>query len=305
MRGTRIPTGKRVINNTPPVNPADYSEANADNLMFLWDNMGTGDYLQDAAIAGRHLSQLFCREQATPNMTLEVLSGVAWFAQNSYVVFAGGNSPAFVAPGANPRIDILTIRNDGTLHVIQGAEAASPSPPTIPSTDVPLAQVYNVVGETVIHDNDTQVAGQGFIQYDLRPFVQVAVGSSAMPKIGLVQRVQASDGSGSLVDVVNFTGAGRLRVIHQVQTGGAGSTGELKITIDGTVINDFTGLAGAGAVYDVRPNKSDQATALQLKATTDDPANLLDIFFKSSLRVQHKSNGGGGSVTTTVEYEHE
>ena len=97
MRGPRIPTAKRIVNDPafPPINPADYAEANADHLMFLWDNMGTGEFLEDAAILIRHLKQLLAREQVTPNLTLEVLAGIGWFAQNAYVDFVGGNSPSF------------------------------------------------------------------------------------------------------------------------------------------------------------------------------------------------------------------
>jgi len=293
-RGSRIPTAKRIINdpNNPPIDPADYSEANADHLMFLWDNQGTGEFLEDAAIAGRHLKQLFAREQVTPNMTLEVLAGVAWFAQNSYQVFAGGNSPLFVAPVTNPRIDVLTIRNDGALYVIQGAEAVSPVPPTIPSTDIPLAQVYNVVGETTIRDNDSQVAGQGYVQYDLRPFVQVAVGSSAMPKIGLVTRAQLV-GSGT---VVSFTGAGRLRGIGISAAAGGG--GVITVTIDG---NAYT-LTLPGGAQDGRAifKTSTGTTMLDFEATPAAYSELM-TFFKDSLVV----SSGAGAATTLVVYERE
>lgn len=170
MRGSRIPSANRVINSVAPLNPADQSEANALNLMFLWDNMGTGEYMEDGSTFSRHLSLLQAREQTTPNMTLAVSAGVALIS-NSPVIFAGGNTALFVAPVTNPRIDLVTFRSTGTIHIIQGTEAVSPVAPAIPSTDIALYSVYNVVGETTIRDNDTQVAGQGYIQYDLRPFI--------------------------------------------------------------------------------------------------------------------------------------
>lgn len=301
MRGTRIPTAKRIINSVPPLNPADLSEANANNLMFIWDNMGTGEYLEDASVRTRHLYQLFAREQAVPNMTLEVLAGIAWFTQNSYVNFAGGNSPAFVAPVTNPRIDVLTIRSDGVLYVIQGTEAVSPTVPTIPSTDIPLAQVYNVVGETVIHDNDSQVVGQGYIQYDLRPFVQVAVGSSAMPKIGLVDRATLVTSSAVNVDVVNFTGAGRLLGIGTT----AAANAIINIIIDGV---DYGGAnevtTGAGLSEIIFSNTIAQAPMFAFAAGAPTYTRFAQgIFFKSSLRVKVRSSAG--SVTATVIYEHE
>ncbi len=302
MRGTRIPSGKRIVNDSAPINPSDYGEANADHLMFLWDNMGTGDYLEDASIAVRHLKQLFAREQASPNLTLEVLAGVAWFTQNSYQVFAGGNSPTFSAPATNPRIDILTIRNDGTLHVIGGVEAGSPVPPLIPSTDVPIAQVYNVVGQTAIHDNDAQVAGQGYIQYDLRPFVQVAVGSSAMPKIGIVDRVQGSTSASAYSDLVNFVGAGRLRRINAFSAAGSPS---VRITIDGGTaytVNITTPGASPGKDIIVA---SASGTDIYDTAAASTSGFFLDIFFKSSLLIEINANSAFLSSTVTAEYEHE
>lgn len=303
MRGPRIPTAKRIVNDPafPPINPADYAEANADHLMFLWDNMGTGEFLEDAAILIRHLKQLLAREQVTPNLTLEVLAGIGWFAQNAYVDFVGGNSPSFTAPAANPRIDVLTLRNDGILYRIAGVEAAVPVAPTIPSTDIPICQVYNVVGQTKIHDNDTQEAGHGFIQFDLRPFLQGIVGASAMPKIGIVARAQATATAlaNTLETVVSFSGAGRLRGIHMKKN----TAGSLKVTIDGVVVLPET--AGPGAENDVKENKSDLTQNLKLVASTEDPANNIDIFFKSSLLVQHNSNAGASGPVTTVNWEHE
>lgn len=302
MIGSRIPAGKRVINSVPPLNPSDYSEANALHLMFLWDNMGTGDYLEDAAILIRHLAMLRAEEQAVPNLTLSVRTGIAWFAQNSYVNFPGGNSPVFTAPVSNPRRDILTIRNDGVLYVITGAESASPVAPTIPSTDIPICQVFNVVGQTTIRDNDEQVAGQGYVEFDLRPFTQVAVGSSAMPKIGIVARVQStSTTSATLQDVVNFTGAGRLRAIHFLVAGGNNT--KFKVIADGVVLLDDTAILAGD--YDVKENIANGTKVLQRVAGTNDPAQNLDIFFKDGLQIQYSGNGAAGTTAATVEYEHE
>lgn len=304
MRGSRIPSGKRIINSVAPLDPSDMSEANALNLMFLYDNEGTGDYLEDASIKGRHDSRGYAREQASPNMTLEVLTFIAWFAQNSYVAFAGGNSPAFVAPAVNPRRDVLTLRSDGSLYVIQGVEGASPAVPTIPSTDIPIAQIYNVVGETVIHDNDQQVGGQGYIEYDLRPFVQVAVGASAMPKIGIVAKAQASNTNSALSDVVNFTGAGRLRAIHALSTVAGAATHNLVITIDGVVFYTQTAATLPANDTDIILSGAGSTATLVTAAGTTTSYIFLDLFFKTSLRVQHRTNDAT-TITTTVAYEHE
>ena len=200
MRGSRIPTGKRVINSVSPLDPSDYSEANANNLMFLWDNMGSGDYLNDAAILVRHLQMFLCQEQASPNMTLSVQAGNVWFG-GTFLAFAGGNTPSFTAPSTHPRIDVVCIDSSGTVSVITGAENASPVAPAITAGLVGLCQVYHVVGETDIHDNDTQVGGQGYILYDVRPFM--ALGGTVIKRIQKVSITLTFTGVGTTLRTTN------------------------------------------------------------------------------------------------------
>lgn len=169
MIGSLIPDAKRLANRTPPIDPDDMTEANANNYMFLFDNIATGEYMEDCAIVARHLANLRCREQASPNLTLEVLAGAATFA-TTFLSFAGGNTPSITAPAANPRIDIICIDNTGTITRTAGVEAGSPVAPAVPINSIPLCSVYCVVGMTTVRDNDDQVAGQGYILNDLRPF---------------------------------------------------------------------------------------------------------------------------------------
>lgn len=314
MRGPTIPVAKRIINSVAPLNPSDFSEANALNLMFLFDNMGTGEFLEDSAILLRHLSNLRAREQVVPNLTLEVLSGVGWFGQNLYQVFAGGNSPTFPAPITDPRIDILTLRSDGVLYVISGTEAAVPVPPFVPSTDVALAQVYNVVGQTAIRDNDEQVVGQGFIQYDLRPMIQSAVGGSAMPKLGPRVRDQQVTALGSsqnfpLATVFSFSGAGRLRSFHSVITGaGAGFNQQVQIIVDGITLADTGVLATAAQTDDLSPRAASNAANFEFLTGSSTSRVFLDLFFKSSVVIKHGASTSGASslsITTTVDMETE
>lgn len=121
--------------------------------------------LRDDAKGG---SFLLPHQQSTPDLTLKVESG-ACYVGATRVIFAGGNSPAFTAPTTNPRIDLLTINSVGILAIIQGTEAASPTPPAYPSDKLVLCEVYNRVGQISIRDTDT--AGQGYIYNDVRPFL--------------------------------------------------------------------------------------------------------------------------------------
>lgn len=115
-------------------------------------------------------SQLLVHQQSTPGMTVHVENGVC-FVGATKVAFAGGNSPTFTAPVSNPRIDLLVISSAGALSIIQGTEAASPVAPAYSEVKLTLAEIYNVVGETQIYDNDKQVGGQGYIKTDARPLL--------------------------------------------------------------------------------------------------------------------------------------
>ena len=327
MIGTKIPASKRLINNPlyPPINPLDMSEANANNLMYLVDLLGSGDFLQDTAVLIKHLAMLRCREQATPNLTVQIQTGIGWFGLNTYINYAGGNSPVIAAPAANPRRDIITLRNDGVIYLIIGAEAAIPLLPTIPSTDIPLCQIYSVVGQVRIRDYDTQEVGQGYIEVDLRPFAQISLGGSAMPKLGLVARVQdtinqVGAGDTGWTDVVNFAGAGRLNSVHvygHESTGGVltGGSCNLRITVDGTVLATLAESCASGLTinFDLLKAQTDITDVLALVSQTAIPANDnpkgADLFlFKDSLRIEHKiiiPTGGNVTMKTTVDWEHE
>lgn len=95
------------------------------------------------------------RAQATPNMTIVVdpgrrFNGIALFANAT-----AQSTATIVAPVTNPRIDRVVIdRNTGTVSVITGTEAASPSAPAITADKVPVAQVSLVVGQTTIVNAD-------------------------------------------------------------------------------------------------------------------------------------------------------
>lgn len=121
--------------------------------------------LRKDAFAAAHL---LAHEQTAPDLTLKVESGV-YYVGTARVAYAGGNSPSFTAPAANPRIDLLVIDNAGTLTRIVGTEAASPSVPSYPTDKLVLCEVFNRVGQTSIRDVDT--TGQGYIQRDTRPFL--------------------------------------------------------------------------------------------------------------------------------------
>lgn len=87
-------------------------------------------------------------QQVTAAMTMQVKK----FAIGDFV-YAGGNSPTFVAPTLHPRIDLLAYdRVLNTIIIKQGTEATSPAVPQMSGDYISLAYIYNTVGETSIKD---------------------------------------------------------------------------------------------------------------------------------------------------------
>lgn len=105
-----------------------------------------------------------------PSLFLKVGKGNAYFG-NTLVEFAGGNSPEFTAPSSDPRIDVLSLDDNGDLVRTAGTEDSDPEAPAIPAGNIPIAQVFNEVGQTQINDTDLE-DGNGYIMVDLRNFMK-------------------------------------------------------------------------------------------------------------------------------------
>jgi len=105
-------------------------------------------------------------------MALLVEPGTTTIA-GTIVKYAGGITPTFTAPVSNPRFDLVTINSSGTIVLVTGTENASPVVPTYPSGSTTLCEVHHSVSETSIYDNANQTAGQGYIQQDSRPFMNI------------------------------------------------------------------------------------------------------------------------------------
>ena len=109
--------------------------------------------------------------QDPPDMTVRITSGVA-IINSVQVRYTGGDSPTITAPSANPRIDLIVLKEDGTIEVIGGTENASPTHPLYPADKLVLAEVYLRTGMTEIKATDD--ASEGYISLDARPVTGVA-----------------------------------------------------------------------------------------------------------------------------------
>jgi hypothetical protein len=109
---------------------------------------------------------------------------VAGYYQNIYIgsmrlVYPGGSSPIITVPGANPRIDLLTINASGALEWTQGAEASSPNELTFPSGKFPICLVYckPTMTKVVNFEDKDANPNEGYIYKDVRPLYLLGMSS--------------------------------------------------------------------------------------------------------------------------------
>lgn len=96
---------------------------------------------------------------------------------DAHVFFSSGDSTAMVAPVSNPRLDIVYLTPSGDIRIVTGAEAATPTLPSLsPSGDsrIPICAVYHKTTETKIvnFEDRNSNTGDGYIYQDLRPFLR-------------------------------------------------------------------------------------------------------------------------------------
>jgi hypothetical protein len=90
--------------------------------------------------------------QGTPDMTVAVAAGIISVA-GVRVAVTGTNSTIGTADGTNPRCDIITINNSGTVATTAGTAAAVPELPSIPSNSIVIALVFIPSSDTAIATN--------------------------------------------------------------------------------------------------------------------------------------------------------
>lgn len=85
-------------------------------------------------------SELEVTASSPAAMTVEVAEGRAVIG-GMMRAFRGGTLTITTADATNPRIDLITARQDGALVRVTGTPAATPAVPALPSNSVPLAEV--------------------------------------------------------------------------------------------------------------------------------------------------------------------
>ena len=113
-------------------------------------------------------TDLLTEETGTPGMTVTVDVGAGIVSGQPVYLATQYTTPAFTAPSANPRIDVIQIDPDSTISIVAGEEAGSPSAPSVTSGSLKLAEIYHTVAETSIKNTDDST--NGYIT-DSRTFV--------------------------------------------------------------------------------------------------------------------------------------
>ena len=125
-------------------------------------------YGEDLRKLGAIASLLKVSAQDSPNMTVRVNQGGFWKNETSWVETPALNTSTLSAPSSNKRYTLVCLRENGTLALVNGVSAASPSLPTVPAGYCPLGAVLITAGATSIKND---------MIYDLRPFFRAGSAS--------------------------------------------------------------------------------------------------------------------------------
>lgn len=97
------------------------------------------------------VSGLGVTQQASPDMTVRVATGIIWMASGVRFTPSANNALAVTAADAtNPRIDIVYINSSGVIAYLAGTAAASPAQPATPAGGQLIATIYVAAGDTAI-----------------------------------------------------------------------------------------------------------------------------------------------------------
>lgn len=259
-------------------------------------------------------AMLLAHEQSTPDLTLYVEPGT-FYVGNTRVVFAGGNSPTFTAPAANPRIDLLTIDSSGTLARTAGSEAASPSVPTYPTDKIVLYEVYNRVGQTTVRDTDT--GSNGYIYRDVRGFLNIVTALSNIYDTDIAAAATGAllyrNGSSKWASLAIGAESSFLKVSGGIPSwatlpeifGGDGTDGALSISSGTTTLNaasasvlikNYTSISITGTAKLTISNPNTNGTKLVLRSQGD--VTITAAAPAIDLKGMGAQGGGSGPTVT-------
>lgn len=126
----------------------------------------------------------------------------------------------------NPRIDIITAKNDGTYVLTEGTAAANPKAPAIPSNSVLVARTYMPAGATQIETGPTTSNTKGNV-FDAR----VPIGG----RVRVVDRITSQT-------AYNTTSSETTVYTYSIPAGLLSTNRSVRLTLNATYLNN----SGAG-----------------------------------------------------------
>lgn len=152
------------------------------------------------AVAKRFANAYAPHEDATPDMTVRLEAGYVFDpVTRTLTEKAAQSTTTITAPTTNPRIDRVVVDQlTGTVSVITGTEAASPSAPAITQGKIPIAQV-------LLNDDPATTAIDNSLITDERVLNTLGqpLGTSAVLAYNSVSDTSVT-GNGTVIDPVDF-----------------------------------------------------------------------------------------------------
>lgn len=237
--------------------PTDYTTQTGTQYKTAIDN--------NSLVMKRVVDAFAPRQTSTPAMTITLDAGYV-FKGTTLTTVATQTSGTITAPVGNPRIDRAVVdRMTGALSIVTGTPNASPTPPTIPSGKVPIAQILLQTSSTSITNS---------MITDERCLWALGRGLVGEENIGAWLQ---DDGSGNLTLKVNATlqddGSGNLTTSYTTE----GTIASATTTNLGSVSSNIQQVTGTATI-----------TSFGSSASTADPIYILR--FAAAATVQNNSN---------------
>jgi hypothetical protein len=194
-----------------------------------------------------HFANLKVRAQYTPTMTVRISAGGFWVDNSSYCEYTGGNSPTFTAASSNAKWTLVLLNSSSrTIELLDSAEAASPTFPSVTSGRIALAAVF-------IQTTTTSITND--MVFDCRPIFQIGAdiaGASVGDITGLTSQLDLKADSNTVSSLLaNKADASGTNVavfeLNKNHTGVPGENAGIRVN------------RGAGTDVEIRWNESASA----------------------------------------------
>ena len=245
--------------------------------------------------------------QGTPDMTVAVASGFVIVA-GVVAAVTGANATIGAADGSNPRFDLITINNSGTIATTAGTASSNPVFPAIPASSIVLASIYAPATDTAIETNQIT---------DKRVFVNFADnvglslgddGDSLLKYDGTdtIWDLQAVGTGGLMLALADSPPSPDGNAVH-IWAGTAGTftaaTPSVLIVESSNTNNVYLTIAGpntAGKALVFSEPSEDLRGAVFYRGSADVPADTMELWIAGSSHLLYSAGAFAFQEATTV-----